>query len=48
MENAILLNALFAEYVREIGDKTMHIDDIKAIERVQELLARELPEEGKP
>ena len=34
MKNAILLNTLFAE---------MHIDDIKAIERVQKLLEQELP-----
>lgn len=43
MKNAVLLNTLFAEYVEEVSEKTMHIDDIKAIERVQKLLTYELP-----
>ena len=43
MKNAVLLNTLFAEYVEEVSERTMHIDDIKAIERVQKLLAYELP-----
>ena len=43
MKNAILLNTLFAEYTKEAFNRTMHIDDIKAIERVQKLLEQELP-----
>lgn len=43
MKNGILLNALYSEWYAEQCEKTMHIDDIKAIERVKELLVRELP-----
>ena len=43
MKNAILLNTLFTEYAKEAFNRTMHIDDIKAIERVQKLLEQELP-----
>lgn len=44
MENPILLNVLFAEWKAEMDEKTLHIDDIKAIERVAKLLSYELPE----
>lgn len=44
MENACLLNVLFAEYYNECCNRTMRIEDIKAIERVKELLSCELPE----
>ncbi len=42
--NGVLLNVLYAEWCNEQFGKTMHIDDIKAIARVQELIAREMPE----
>ena len=47
MQNAILLNALFAEYQAECAEKTMPIDDMKAIDRVAELLKYELPQAEK-
>ena len=43
MNNIILLNTLFAEYVAEMNNRCMKIDDIKALERVQQLLSYELP-----
>lgn len=43
MQNAVLLNTLFAEYVAECSERTMHKDDMKAIDRVAELLKHELP-----
>lgn len=43
MENAVLLNTLFAEYVAECSERTMLIDDMNAIVRVAELLKYELP-----
>ncbi len=43
MNNPILLNALFAEYQAECAERTMLIDDMKAINRVAELLKYELP-----
>lgn len=43
MNNPMLLNALFAEYKAECAERTMNINDIKAIERVAELLKYELP-----
>ena len=42
--NGILLNVLYAEWCNEQFEKTMHIDDIEAIKRVQKLIAREMPE----
>lgn len=47
MGNAILLNVLFGEWARECAERTMHIDDMKAINRVMELLTQELPMEDK-
>lgn len=44
MQNGILLNVLYAEWCAKQWEKTMHIDDIAAIKRVGELIARELPE----
>ena len=43
MENGMLLNVLYGEWQREMGEQTLHVDDIRAIERVGELLAREMP-----
>lgn len=44
MSNGITLNALYAEWMHEQYEKTMHVDNIKAIERVRELIIQELPE----
>ena len=43
MQNGILLNALFVEFYAECAEKTMHIDDIQALDRVKVLIERELP-----
>ena len=44
MENIVLLKTLFDEYAEKMfSERCMHIDDIKAIERVQKLLYYELP-----
>lgn len=43
MQNGILLNALFAEFYAECAEKTMHIDDLQALDKVKVLIERELP-----
>ena len=43
MKNPILLYTLLAEFYEDCCEKTMHIDDMKAIKRTMELVTREMP-----
>ena len=47
MDNIMLLNILYGEWAKGKYDLTLHIDDIKAIDRVAELLKQDLPKEEK-